>query len=113
MPRMDHETFRNVLEREIGDAQTWLAGGIRGEQRRNLQYYMGLPLGNEVEGRSQVISWDVFETLESALPNFLEPFFSGDNIGEFLPREPGDVEYADQATDLVNYVVKEEKFTAA
>lgn len=108
MAKMDKDTFRNVLEREIEDAQSWLAGGIRGEQQRNLQYYMGLPLGNEVPGRSQVVSWDVFETVEAALPNFLEPFFSGDNIGEFLPRGPEDAAYAEQATELVNYVIRDD-----
>ena len=75
MATMNSDTFRNVLEREIEDAHSWLASGIRGEQQRNLQYYLGLPLGNEVDGRSQVVSWDVFETIEGALPNFLEPFF--------------------------------------
>ena len=108
MAKMDKDTFRNVLEREIEDAQSWLAGGIRGEQQRNLQYYMGLPLGNEVPGRSQVVSWDVFETIEGALPNFLEPFFSGDNIGAFLPRGPEDAAYAEQATELVNYVIRDD-----
>lgn len=108
MAKMDKDTFRNVLEREIEDAQSWLAGGIRGEQQRNLQYYMGLPLGNEVPGRSQVVSWDVFETIEGALPNFLEPFFSGDNIGEFLPRGPEDAAYSEQATELVNYVIRDD-----
>lgn len=105
---MEKDTFRQVLEHEIDDAQSWLTGGIRAEQQRNLQYYLGLPLGNEVDGRSQVVSWDVFETIESALPNFLEPFFCGDNIGEFLPRGPGDAEYADQATELVNFVIQNE-----
>ncbi len=108
MAKMDKDTFRNVLEREIEDAQSWLAGGIRGEQQRNLQYYMGLPLGNEVPGRSQVVSWDVFETVEGALPNFLEPFFSGDNIGEFLPRGPEDAAFSEQATELVNYVIRDD-----
>lgn len=108
MARMDAQTFRAVLEHEIDDAQSWLASGIRGEQQRNLQYYMGLPMGNEVVGRSQVVSWDVFETVEAALPNFLEPFFSGDNIGEFLPRGPEDAPYAEQATELVNYVIRDD-----
>lgn len=108
MAKMEKDTFRNVLEREIEDAQSWLASGIRGEQQRNLQYYLGLPLGNEVDGRSQVVSWDVFETIEGALPNFLEPFFSGDNIGEFLPRGPEDAAFADQATELVNYTIRDE-----
>lgn len=107
MATMDSETFRSVLDHELGDAQTWLASGIHFEQRRNLAYYMGMPLGNEVPGRSQVVSWDVFETVEGALPNFLEPFFSGDNIGEFLPRTPNDEQFAEQATELVNLVIKD------
>ena len=108
MATMNSDTFRNVLEREIEDAHSWLASGIRGEQQRNMQYYLGLPLGNEVAGRSQVVSWDVFETIEGALPNFLEPFFSGDNIGEFLPRGPEDAPFAEQATELVNFVIRDD-----
>ena len=58
-----------------------------------------------MDGRSQVVSWDVFETVEGALPSFIEPFFSGDNIGEFLPRGPEDQAYAEQATEYVNYIM--------
>lgn len=107
MAKMNQETFRALLENEITQAHTWAGSGIRGEQRRNLAYYLGLPLGNEVDGRSQVVSWDVFETVEGALPSFIEPFFSGDNIGEFLPRGPEDQAYAEQATEYVNYLIKD------
>ena len=107
MAKMTQETFRTLLEHEITEAYTWAGSGIRGEQRRNLAYYLGLPLGNEVDGRSQVVSWDVFETVEGALPSFIEPFFSGDNIGEFMPRGPEDEAYADQATEYVNYLIKD------
>jgi hypothetical protein len=107
MAKMTNETFRTLLEHEITEAYTWAGSGIRGEQRRNLAYYLGLPLGNEVDGRSQVVSWDVFETVEGALPSFIEPFFSGDNIGEFLPRGPEDEAYASQATEYVNYIIKD------
>ena len=66
MAKMTQETFRTLLEHEITEANSWAGSGIRGEQRRNLAYYLGLPLGNEVDGRSQVVSWDVFETVEGA-----------------------------------------------
>ena len=107
MAKMTSEMFRTLLEHEITQANSWAGSGIRGEQRRNLAYYLGLPLGNEVDGRSQVVSWDVFETIEGALPSFIEPFFSGDNIGEFLPRGPEDEAYASQATEYVNYLIKD------
>ena len=47
MAKMTQETFRTLLEHEITEAYTWAGSGIRGEQRRNLAYYLGLPLGND------------------------------------------------------------------
>jgi len=102
-----NEKLRQVLDHEIERSVTWSTSAIRSEQERNLAYYLGLPLGNEVEGRSQVVSWDVFEVVESALPSFLEPLFGGDNIAEFQPRGPEDEAFASQATDYVNYLVTE------
>lgn len=106
MAKMDKEKFRAVLEQQINSAYSWHNTAIRGDQRRNLQFYLGMPMGNEVDGRSQVISWDVFETIEGALPSFIEPFFSGDRIGEFLPRGTEDVAYAEQASEYVNWIIQ-------
>lgn len=102
-----NEKLRQVLDHEIERSVTWSTSAIRSEQERNLAYYLGLPMGNEVEGRSQVVSWDVFEVVESALPSFLEPLFGGDNIAEYQPRGPEDESAASQATDYVNYLVTE------
>lgn len=106
MAKMDKEKFRAVLERQINSAYSWHNTAIRSDQRRNLQFYLGMPMGNEVDGRSQVTSWDVFETVEGALPSFIEPFFSGDRIGEFLPRGTEDVAYAEQASEYVNWIIQ-------
>lgn len=106
MAKMDKEKFRAVLEQQINSAYSWHNTAIRGDQRRNLQFYLGMPMGNEVDGRSQVISWEVFETVEGALPSFIEPFFSGDRIGEFLPRGTEDVAYAEQASEYVNWIIQ-------
>lgn len=102
-----NDKLRTVLDHEIERSVSWATSTIREEQERNLAYYLGLPMGNEVEGRSQVVSWDVFEIIESALPSFLEPIFGGDNIAEFQPQGPEDEEAAQQATDYVNYLVTE------
>lgn len=104
---MSRDDLLTQLQEEVSQAETWAAANIRDDQERNLQYYLGMPLGNEVAGRSQVVSWDVFEIIESAMPSFLEPFFSGDHIGEFAPRGPEDEAYSDQATEVVNYIIKE------
>lgn len=107
MAKMTDDQLRTLIHQEVSSAVAWSETALRQEQERNLRYYLGLPMGNEVEGRSQVLSWDVFEVVESAMPSFLEPFFSGDKIGEFQPRTVNDEAYSDQATDYVNYLVKD------
>lgn len=72
-----------------------------------IDYYLGENFGNEVEGRSQVISMDVQDTIESALPQLLKVFVSGDKVVEFSPKGPEDQEAAEQESDYINHVVME------
>ena len=77
------------------------------ERKRAIDYYTGQPFGNEVEGRSQVVSRDVLDTIESALPQLLKVFVSGDEVVRFMPRGPEDEKAAEQETAAVNYYVLE------
>ena len=89
-----------------------LAYGVNDSQLSNeraeaIDYYLGEPFGNEVEGRSQVVSYDVQDTIESALPQLLKVFVAGDKVVAFDPKGPEDQEAADQETDYINHVVME------
>ena len=89
-----------------------LAYGVNDSQLSNeraeaIDYYLGEPFGNEVEGRSQVVSYDVQDTIESALPQLLKVFVAGDKVVTFDPKGPEDQEAADQETDYINHVVME------
>jgi hypothetical protein len=77
------------------------------ERSEAINFYLGLPFGNEVEGRSQVVSYDVQDTIESALPQLLKVFVAGDKVVTFDPKGPEDQDAADQETDYVNHVVME------
>lgn len=72
-----------------------------------IDYYLGENFGNEVEGRSQVVSMDVQDTIEAALPQLLKVFVSGDKVVEFSPKGPEDQEAAEQETDYINHLVME------
>src|SRR6185369_8365987 len=67
-------------------------------------YYYGREFGNEVDGRSRVISADVAQAVDSAVPAIVEVFVSGDKAVEFTPRDAEDVDSAEQATLSANYV---------
>jgi len=72
-----------------------------------IDYYLGQPFGNEEEGRSQVVSYDVQDTIEAALPQLLKVFVAGDKVVQFDPKGPEDQEAAEQETDYVNHIVME------
>jgi hypothetical protein len=67
-------------------------------------YYYGREFGNEVDGRSRVVSADVAQAVDSAVPAIMEIFVSGDKAVEFTPRNSEDVASAEQATISANYV---------
>jgi hypothetical protein len=108
MAKPSTETFDKLLDHEIEQATTWQNHAINPERERNYAHYLGLPDGKEVEGRSQIVSWDVFEVVESALPSLLDVFLSGDNIGEFEPVGVEDEQFAQQATDYINHIIKKQ-----
>jgi len=80
---------------------------LSNDRAEAIDYYLGEPFGNEIEGRSQVVSFDVQDTIESALPQLLKVFVSGDQVVKFEPKGPEDQDAADQETDYINHVVME------
>jgi flagellar biosynthesis GTPase FlhF len=60
------------------------------------------------EGRSTVVSRDVSDTHGLILPGLLRIFFASENVVVYEPTRPEHEAYAQQATDLVNYVVMRE-----
>lgn len=91
------------------DAQAERAYGTDGtldaDRGQALDYYMGRPYGNEVEGRSQVVTRDVLETVEWILPSLMRIFVGGDKVVEFSPVGAEDEDAAEQETETLNHVI--------
>ncbi len=75
------------------------------EQKTAMDYYLGRPFGTEEDGRSAVISSDVWDVVEGLTPLVLKPFVSSDDIVRFNPQGAEDEEAAEQESDYINYVV--------
>lgn len=75
------------------------------EQRAEaMQYYLCEPFGNEVEGRSQVVTSDVQDVIEGILPQLIKMFTSSDDVVLFDPVSPEDEEQANQESAYLNHV---------
>jgi len=107
MEKMTDDQILSKIDNEeqiaygINDAQ------LSSERAEAVNFYLGEKFGNEVEGRSQVVSYDVQDTIESALPQLLKVFVSGDEVVKFEPKGPEDQDAANQETDYVNHIVME------
>ena len=89
---------------EINNSLGYMGDTISKQREQAMEYYYGLPFGNEVEGRSQFVDSTVQDTIEWIKPSLMRVFASGDEMVKFTPHGPEDVKMAEQATDYVNYV---------
>lgn len=100
---MDDKQLLNAIEAHESNAETY--GNLQEDRTDALDYYLGKPLGNEVEGRSQVVARPVWDTVEWLKPQLADIFCSGDELVSFMPRGPEDTKAAEQETDYVNYII--------
>lgn len=101
---MDDGKLKSILENEIDNAIGYLDSETTEARTKALEYYLRQPYGNEVEGRSQIVTGEVAEAIDGALPQLVRVFTQSDDIVRFEPKHPGDEEGAKQATDYCNWV---------
>ena len=105
MPHMDDNDFQSLINDHMVDAVNYYDTEYSLDRAETLDYYLGEPFGNEVENRSQVVATEVSDTIEYIMPQLMKVFQSTDSFARFVARQPEDVAEAEQATDLVNYVI--------
>ena len=96
--------LKNIIGQEINNSMGYMGGNLSAQRKKSLEYYMGEPLGTEIDGRSQVVSTDVADTVETILPNLLKIFTASDQTVKCEPVKAEDVELAEQATNYINYI---------
>ena len=96
--------LKTLLGNHIENALGYLGGNLSESRKKSLEYYLGDKLGTEIDGRSQVVSTDVSDTIESILPNLLRVFTASDKVVRCEPVTAEDVPLAEQATAYLNHV---------
>ena len=102
--KVTESELRGIINQEINNALGYMGGNLSSSRKKSLEYYMGEPLGTEIDGRSQVVSTDVADTVETILPNLLKIFTSSDQTVKCEPVKAEDVALAEQATNYINYI---------
>ena len=102
--KMSSDEIVAHLEAEIEQATGHMNSELSNQREDSMKYYLGEKFGNEIDGRSEIVTTDVRDTIEYIMPSLMRIFTTHNNIAEFEPQGPEDVQMAEQATNYVNYV---------
>jgi len=100
---MDEGKVKGIVENEIDNSIGYIDSETVEDRKRALEYYLRSPYGNEQEGRSQIVTGEVAEAIDGALPQLMRVFTTTEDIVYFEPKGPMDEESAKQATDYCNW----------
>ena len=102
--QMTEDELVSIIDQEVRNSLGRDDGDLARQRQNSMEAYYGMALGNEVAGRSQIVTRDVLEVVEWAMPELLDVFTSDDVIAKFSPNAEQDEDEARQATDYVNHV---------
>lgn len=101
---MTEEEIKNLLEDHITSALAYVNDEVSAERETALDYYLRKPYGNEVPGKSSIVTGEVAEAVDGALPQLMKVFTQSSDAVDFLPVGDGDADVADTITQYVNHV---------
>jgi hypothetical protein len=106
--KMQDGTLIGIIDNEIDNALGYDSTETSEARRKALQFYNRDPYGNEVDGRSTIVTGEVAEVIDGAIPQLLRIFTQSDEVVRFEPKGPGDEEKAKQATEYANWILMNE-----
>ena len=104
MAELKDNELVSLLSNEIEQATGHMNSELSSQREDSMKYYLGEKFGNEIDGRSEIVTTDVRDTVEYIMPSLMRIFTTHTNVAEFEPEGPEDIQMAEQATDYVNYV---------
>ena len=102
-PAMSDEDFAAAFQSLRSEARDY-GNRLADARQRALRLYNGEAMGDEEDGRSQIVLTEVKDTIGAMMPTVIRVFCGAERPVEFEPHGDGDEEQAQQATDYVQYV---------
>jgi hypothetical protein len=99
------EKLLRQLKLEEQEALGYAQSEITGQQIDALKRYYGERYGDEEEGSSQVVTRELFETIQWSLADMMRVFASGANILTLEETTEEESKYAKDAADYLNWIL--------
>ena len=108
MAKMSDAELIAMIEREETASYGYLTGELGDERQKALRWYLGEKTDElePVEGRTSVVDTVIADAVETILPSLVKTFCAGEEVVEFRPVGPDDVDSAEQETAYINHIVQ-------
>lgn len=93
-----------LLKGEENEALGYRQSELQQQQIDALKHFYGEKYGDEEEGRSQVVTREVFETIEWTIPDLMRVFAGGQNVLYLEETNQQDAQFAKDAADYLNWI---------
>jgi len=102
---LSEEDIGLLVDRKVALAVGVATSKLSDEREKVLKYYNGEAPKQQHKGQSSYVSTDVYDAVESMKADLLETFGGSQEIGQFEPQGPNDVESCRIATDYCSYII--------
>ena len=104
MAKKTDSELLQVISQEVQNSLGYYTSDLSEQRQQSLKYYLGEPYGNEVEGRSAVVTQELLETVESVLPSLMRMFTQSDRMVRFEATQPEDSRFAESISNYCNHI---------
>lgn len=94
---LDDDKILNYVSQELSQASS----SIDSDREAALGTYLGQPLGNEIDGRSKIVSTDVADAIEWIMPEIVKAFTQNNEVVTFDAEFNGDEDQAELESQYV------------
>lgn len=108
MPRrqkLSNDELLTLIAAEENAALGGEGSPLSADRAEALKRYHGEPFGDEMEGRSAVVSRDLSEAVDWIMPSLMRVFLTTHDVMRFDPVGPEDEKLAEQESEYVNHVI--------
>ncbi len=102
------QNLKAILQAEIDSSIGYIESETVEQRKQALQAYLRQPYGNEIPGKSSIVTGEVAEAIDGAMPPLMRIFTGSDEVVLANPTGPGDEAGAQQVTDYLNYIFLED-----
>tara|TARA_B100000003_G_scaffold9524_1_gene8193 strand:+ start:414 stop:2495 length:2082 start_codon:yes stop_codon:yes gene_type:complete len=100
---LDESQIESIVSTAITDAVDFIDSEIVPERTLSQQYFDGKTRLGYEEGRSRVVATKCRDAVRAIKPSLMRVFLGTASPVEFIPKEPNDVQVAQQMTQYINY----------